>query len=110
MLNDKELGNLLLDYYGELLTKHQRGILEEYFKEDLSMIEIAENYNISKSAVSDLIKRSLKQLNDYESKLQLIMLGKRTDDLIERMRSEQNEFLDKYANELEEINRGEENV
>ena len=66
---DREYNSLLLDYYGELLTKHQQNILDEYFNEDLSMNEIADNLMISKSAVQDLIKRSLVQLNDYEKHL-----------------------------------------
>ena len=54
---DREKNSLLLDYYGILLTKHQQDILDEYFNEDLSMNEIADNLEISKSAVQDLIKR-----------------------------------------------------
>ena len=69
---DRKYHSLLLDYYGNLLTNHQLNILDEYFNEDLSMNEIADNYQISKSAVQDLIKRSLKQLNEYEDKLKLI--------------------------------------
>ena len=59
MQRNRELECLMLDYYGDLLTRHQRDILDEYFNEDLSMNEIAENYKVSKSAIQDLIKRSL---------------------------------------------------
>ena len=72
MPHNKQQETVLLDYYGELLTDHQRNIMEEYFYEDLSMNEIADNLNISKSAVQDLIKRSVKQLNEYDSILKLI--------------------------------------
>ena len=41
----------LLDLYSSLLTEHQNEIMSEYFYEDLSMIEISENYNISKADV-----------------------------------------------------------
>ena len=47
----KEEGNLLLDFYGELLTRHQLNIMNDYFRDDLSMNEIAYNYEISKAAV-----------------------------------------------------------
>ena len=57
MQRNRELECLMLDYYGDLLTRHQRDILDEYFNEDLSMNEIAENYKVSKSAIQDLIKR-----------------------------------------------------
>lgn len=69
MINDKLYYNYLLDFYENLLTERQLEILELYFKKDYSMNEIAEVLKISKAAVSDLINRSIKQLNDYELKL-----------------------------------------
>lgn len=82
---DRNECNLLIDYYGSLLTKHQLSILDDYFKDDLSMNEIAENNNISKAAVSDLIKRSVTQLKDYEAKLKLIKQSEKLDKLIEKL-------------------------
>lgn len=79
---DKNKGNLLLDYYGSLLTKHQVEILDDYFKDDLSMNEIAVNRNISKSAVSDIIKRSLSQLEIYEKQLKLVKQAEKLDKII----------------------------
>lgn len=61
----------LFDYYSSLLTKHQIKILNDYLFEDFSMVEIASNYKVSKSAISDIINRSLKQLDLYDSKLKL---------------------------------------
>ena len=93
----------MLDYYGELLTKHQQEILDEYYNEDLSMNEIAENYLISKSAVQDLIKRSLVQLKDYEKVLKLIEKDKKLDQIIEDMKKENNELLDSFVKKIEKI-------
>ena len=95
--------NLLLDYYGELLTKHQRDILEEYLNEDLSMNEIAENYETSKSAVQDLIKRSIVQLEGYEKVLKLIEKDKKLDVLLNDMKNENDKLLDKYIKKIEKI-------
>lgn len=95
--------SLLLDYYGELLTKHQKDILDEYLNEDLSMNEIAENYKISKSAVQDLIKRSLVQLEGYEKTLKLIEKDKRLDVLLNDMKNEESKLLDKYIKKIEKI-------
>lgn len=103
MLRDRERECLLLDYYGELLTEHQYGVLDEYFNEDLSMNEIAENYGISKSAVQDLIRRSLNQLNEYEEKLKLIEKEKKIDAILEEMNSSDDERIKKYAKKIAKI-------
>jgi predicted DNA-binding protein YlxM (UPF0122 family) len=62
---------LLLDFYGELLTEKQRGFLEYYYNEDLSLAEIAANEGISRQGVRDAIKRAEKQLFDMEGCLGL---------------------------------------
>ncbi len=103
MLNKVD-GNLLFDFYGSLLTEHQNEILNDYYNEDLSMAEIAENNNVSKSAVSDIIKRSLLQLQEYEDKLKLIKQTKSLDDLIDKMVKDK--IPDKYIKELKKISRG----
>jgi len=63
---------LLFDFYGELLTKHQRSIYEEVVLDDYSLSEVAENHGISRQGVHDLVKRSSKILEDYEQKLHLV--------------------------------------
>lgn len=62
----------LFDIYSSLLTKHQVDILNDYLYNDFSMAEISINRKVSKSAISDLINRSLKQLKEYDCKLKLI--------------------------------------
>lgn len=70
---DKILENtLLFDYYGALLTKKQYETYEMYFCEDLTLQEIAHIQKTSKQAVSDLIKRTQKNLKDIENKLKLV--------------------------------------
>lgn len=63
---------LLYDFYGELLTGKQKDMFEMYHLNDLSMQEIAEQFDISRQAVNDLLKRTEKILIDYESKLSLV--------------------------------------
>ncbi|MBQ6560642.1 MAG: DNA-binding protein [Erysipelotrichaceae bacterium] len=103
MPSNREYEICLFDYYGDLLTSHQKEILQEYYYEDLSMNEIAENYEISKSAVQDLIKRCLIQLNEYENKLNLIRMVKNLDMILEEMRKENNELLDRFVEKIEKI-------
>ena len=63
---------LLYDFYGELLTSHQKEIYEQFVLEDLSLSEIAEDAGISRQGVHDLIKRCNKTLEGYEAKLHLV--------------------------------------
>ena len=101
---DKVEGNLLFDFYGSLLTEHQREVLDDYFNDDLSMSELADEYDVSKSAISDLIKRCLNQLEEYESKLHLIKQARSLDELIDKM--EKDGIPLEYLKELKKINRG----
>ena len=63
---------LLFDFYGELLTEHQKQVYEEVVLEDYSLSEVAEERGISRQGVHDLIKRCNKVLSDYEDKLHLV--------------------------------------
>ena len=64
--------SLLYDFYGELLTQHQKDIYEQFIVDDLSLSEIAKDAGISRQGVHDLIKRCNKILEDYEAKLHLV--------------------------------------
>lgn len=64
--------NLLYDFYGELLTEHQRKIYESAVFEDLSLKELSEEYGITRQGVHDLIRRCDKILSSYEEKLHMI--------------------------------------
>ena len=94
---------LLLDYYGELLTKHQVDILNDYYNNDLSMNEIALNYSISKSAVQDLIKRSLLQLQKYEKVLKLIDRDNKLDKILSDIESLDNKEINTYIKKIRNI-------
>lgn len=48
--------SLLYDFYGELLTNHQKEIYEDFILNDLSLGEIAEERGISRQGVHDLVK------------------------------------------------------
>lgn len=63
---------LLYDFYGELLTSHQKEIYEQFVLEDLSLSEIAEAEGISRQGVHDLVRRCQKALEGYENKLHLV--------------------------------------
>lgn len=72
MMDDLLKQALLYDFYGELLTSHQKEIYEQFVLEDLSLGEIAKDAGISRQGVHDLIRRCDKALQDYEDKLHLV--------------------------------------
>ena len=63
---------LLYDFYGELLTEHQRQIYEDAVYHDMSLTEIADIQGISRQGVHDLIRRCDKILEQYEERLGLV--------------------------------------
>jgi predicted DNA-binding protein YlxM (UPF0122 family) len=76
---------LLYDFYGALLTEKQKEIFEMYHLNDLSMQEIGEQFDISRQAVNDLLKRTEKILTGYEEKLNLVaeyLINKEKIDLM----------------------------
>jgi len=62
----------LYDYYKELLTDKQKEYFELYYFDNLSIVEIAENNNISRNAVSKALIEIKDKLNEYENKLHLL--------------------------------------
>ena len=64
--------SLLFDFYGELLTEHQKNIYEDVVMNDMSYSEIARLNGISRQGVYDMIKRCDKILEEYEAKLRLV--------------------------------------
>lgn len=63
---------LLYDFYGELLTDHQKQVYEDVVMSDMSLSEVAEELGISRQGVHDTVKRCDKILLDYEDKLHLV--------------------------------------
>ncbi len=62
---------VLLDFYGDMLTDKQREVVENYYNDDLSLSEIAEERDITRQGVRDAIKRSEALLVDMEERLGL---------------------------------------
>lgn len=91
---------LLYDFYGELLTEHQKQIYEDVVLNDYSLSEIAEDRGISRQGVHDLIRRCNKILEGYEEKLKLVekflntkKRAEQIDSLLRRYRATKDEAL-----------------
>ena len=63
---------ILLDIYGSLLTNRQLQILNTYYNEDMSLSEIAEEFDISRQGVLDNDKKGEKKLLEFEEKLHIL--------------------------------------
>ena len=59
----------LLDFYGDVLTPKQRDVMEQYYNDDFSLAEIAENFGITRQGVRDSIKRGEGILLELEQKV-----------------------------------------
>ena len=77
---------LLYDFYGELLTEHQRRIYEDVVLNDYSLSEVAEELGISRQGVHDNVKRCGRILQDYEDKLHLVEKFVNIKEKIHRIR------------------------
>ena len=86
--------NRLLDIYGRLLTKQQFEIMSDYYYCDLSLSEISELRNISRTAVSDAIKTATKKLDKFEKSVGIC-------GVFDKNRNEKtNEIIDKLEEDL----------
>ena len=88
---------LLYDFYGELLTEHQRKVYEEVVLNDLSYSEAAEMFGVSRQGVHELVKRCNKILSEYESKLHLVERFVQIRDTVKQIQkmASQIDFIDK---------------
>ena len=58
-----------LDFYGDVLTDKQRDVMEQYYNDDLSLAEIADNFGITRQGVRDSIKRGEGTILALEQKI-----------------------------------------
>ena len=75
----------LFDFYGELLTEHQRRIYQEMVFDDYSASEIARDEGISRQGVHDLMKRCDRLLEEYEERLHLVARFIRIRDKVQQI-------------------------
>ena len=85
--------NELYDLYGSLLTKKQQEMIELYYCEDLSLSEISEQFNISRNAVHDSLKKGIKQLENYEKELKLLEKRNDLENYFSKLKEENKELV-----------------
>lgn len=77
--------NFLFDFYQSLLTEKQRSYMHLYYLDDHSLGEIANEYEISRQAVYDNIRRTEAMLEEYEDKLRLFEKFQHRQMVIEQL-------------------------
>ena len=91
----KEYYSSLYDLYSNLLTDKQRSYFEDYYFNDLSLFEIADNNNVSRNAIHDQLKKVISSLEYYEEKLGLLNKEKKLNILLDEYSKSNNiEVLD----------------
>ncbi len=92
---------MLYDFYGELLTEHQRAVYEAAVLGDLSLAEIADEQGITRQGVHDIIKRCDRILADYEDKLHLVERFLRIRDKVGKINAlTDDEQIKQLSNEI----------
>lgn len=79
--------NILFAFYESLLTEKQQMFLKYYFHDDFSLGEIAAEFDISRQAVYEHIKRAEQVLENYENKLGLVTKHESRTRYLEELRS-----------------------
>lgn len=86
--------SMLCQIYGKLLTKKQLEILTDYYNNDLSLSEIAENNQITRQAVRDIIKKGENKLFELEEKLLFMEKTMKQEKLLQEVLNELSKIED----------------
>ena len=87
-MNERDYLIILYDYYGDLLSVDNRRYFEDYYFDNLSLAEIAQNDNVSRNNVHKHLKSCEEKLLFYEEKLGLYKKDKRLNTLIDDIKNE----------------------
>ena len=99
-MEEKVKVSILLEIYGNLLTKRQYEYMDYYYNEDLSLSEIADNNDITRQAVRTILVKSKKKLEEYEKRLGFMQKEKNIKDYIEQL--ENTKSNQKIINKIKE--------
>jgi len=85
MMDDVIYFNDLYDLYGDLLTNKQKEYFEDYYFNNLSFAEMAENYDVSRNAIFKQIHIVTDKLQEYEDKLHLLTKKNKLIEIIDKI-------------------------
>lgn len=91
--------SMLLEFYGKLLTEKQYNFINDYYNNDLSLSEIAENEGITRQAARDNIKKGEHKLFEFEEKLGIMKRTLNQEEKIVEILSEITKIETKFSDE-----------
>ena len=102
--------SMLCQVYGKVLTEKQYELLNDYYNNDLSLSEIAENNNITRQAVRDIIKKSESKLYELEEQVSAMKKMLEDEKRIQKIQRDLDELKKLAGNEeidkiVEDINK-----
>ena len=100
--------SILCQLYGKLLSEKQLEFIDDYYNNDLSLSEIAENHGITRQAVRDMLKKGEKKLFEYEEKLlfmkRMLNQEKKIEEILVEITKIQKDYTDnEVASILENV-------
>ena len=98
--------SILLEIYGKLLTTKQNEFMDNYYNQDLSLSEIADNNEITRQAVSAILVKCKEKLEQYEKDLKILEKQQIIKKQIEKLENtkittEQSKILDKIKSQFD---------
>ena len=93
--------DLLFDIYEQLLNDKSREFFKLYYEENLTLQEIADNLNVSKSYIGRIIKNTEKKLDELERILHIYENKNKIKEILEsndinKIKKELKEILENY--------------
>lgn len=96
--------SVLCQIYGKLLAEKQYEYINDYYNNDLSLSEIAENNNITRQAVRDIIKKGENKLFEFEEKLlfmkRMLKQEKQIEQILQELSKIQDDSSDKKIEKI----------
>lgn len=96
-MEEKVKISILFQLYGKLLTDKQFECIDDFYNNDLSLSEIAQNKDITRQAVRDNIQKGVKKLSEYEEKLGFMKKSIRQEKKIEKALLELTKIQKNYS-------------
>ena len=93
ILEKKEHYSVLYDFYECLLTDKQKEYFEAYYFNDMTLQEIASDFNVSRNAIFDSLKKVFETLDNYEDKLKLVYKFNKRNELYDKLDCKDNKEI-----------------